>query len=379
MIAALDRYDTASRRLILLAGATLLMVGLALFAVTSTVERQRGAFDPQPFFLDLGDALTRAAKLEIISKDGAVRVEQDETGAWVLPEKENFPARIEPLRETFEGLRGLVKLAPKTANPDYHEALELGAPAEGGDAVRVRLLDADGVALADVLMGKPDETSVVGSQERRHARAPGEDQAWLVAGSVALETDLRDWLQSDAVTVPRERVRAVTVTPVEGQAYSVTRDSADQQDFTLAPLPAGRELAGAYLLNSVAGGLANLPVEDVQPRTQFDAQAVPVQTAVFQTFDGLTVTARLRSDDAGAWLTLDAQAVPVAFAPPEPAPGSEAQPAADLPAPQIVASTAREAEKINRLTSRFAFRVPTYTASQMVKPLEEMLKPRESE
>ncbi|MGF1454193.1 MAG: DUF4340 domain-containing protein [Alphaproteobacteria bacterium] len=405
----LGGYDRRTRRVILLAGAAGLAVLGAVATLGSTTEREAPAFERRAFFPDLTGQLRSVAKVEIVSVDGTVTIERDGDGVWIVPEKDGYPADIRPLREVFEGLRSLDILAPKTANAGWHSHLDLKAPERDGKAVKLRLTDAEGGEIAALLVGKEDETGEVSGRDRFHARRPGENQTWLVTGRVARDTDPASWLDTRLVEVDREAVRSVEVTPAEGPAYRASRADRRTPDYTLDAIPEGRETRSPFIINGVAGAIAGLTFEDVMARddltTDGAAEPDPVATAIYRTFDGLVVEVTQfeegaeEGSDAPAerWVTLAARAEPPA--PPAEPDAADAQgedetaastddpapegddPAAPEKAPQtgvISAEVGALVNRINRLAEGRVFRLASYTAEQMAKPLDELLTPTDT-
>ncbi len=345
MIDTFKALDTRSRMLVILAAVTAVMTVLAFFSVEAETERRAPEIVRAPLFPDLSAVLPTAARLEITTRDAAIRIEVNETGDWVLPDKDGFPARLAPVRRVLEGLRSLETVALKTANPDWHEALSLRAPQDGGDGTLVRLTTADGAVLAELLVGSEDQAGTIAGQTRVHVRRPGEDQTWLASGSLAVETDMGGWLRAPDLAMPREAVKTAVIAPGEGRTYRLERADEAAPSFTIAGLAPDQAPTSTYAVNAAAGVLGDLTIDDVRPRGDLTVPDT-APAVVLEGFDGVTVTARLIRAADGDWLIADAS-------------GAEDQ--------------AVRIEEINELASRFAFKVPPYTANQFAKPLADLV------
>jgi hypothetical protein len=99
----------------------------------------------------------------------------------------------------------------------------------------------------------------------------------------------------------------------DGETISISKESAEDGNFTVEDIPDGRELSYATVANGMAGVLKGLTLEDVRPALELD----PVSTTVFTTFDGLVITVRryqdaavVEGDGGEAWFAIDAEVAP---------------------------------------------------------------------
>src|SRR5262249_30526844 len=151
----------------------------------------------------------------------------------------------------------------------------------------------------------------------------------------------------------KTRVRDVTISQPDGSVLKVFRAAPELQDFSVADLPEGKELAWAGIAGGVASALEYLSLEDVVPAAQAtfdDAQAV---TARFTTFDGMVVTARTVEQDGKVLLKVQAAYDETVRAPepvgPPPAPPKEGE-QAPPPPPKLKTAdeVTKEAEAIQK-------------------------------
>ena len=134
--------------------------------------------------------------------------------------------------------------------------------------------------------------------------------------------------------------------PLDGPAYTATRDKKEQADFSVTGVPKGRQLTGPGAADAVAGALSGLTLEDVQ-KSAAPADA-KVSHAVFRTFDDLEVTVTGRKDASRSLIAVSARAT---------ASGAEA-----------------EALSLNKRLGGWEFEVPEYKYGVIFRPLEELLQ-----
>jgi len=179
-----------------------------------------------------------------------------------------------------------------------------------------------------------------------YVRVSGTPASLLAAPLLTLDADPKTWLERSLIDLPPTRVRQVEEKPAEGPAYSASRDKKEQADFTVSPLPKGRQLTGASAADSIAAALSGLTLEDVA-RSAAPADPKAPHT-VFRTFDGLEVAVAGRKDGARALITLSAHAT----------------------APEVQA----EADALNKRLGGWEFEIPDYKYGVIFRPLEDLLQ-----
>ena len=180
-------------------------------------------------------------------------------------------------------------------------------------------------------------------------RRPDSNQSWLVRSVFEPKADPADWIDKDVVDVDRARIQETDVDPADGPSYEVRRDKPSDPDFTLSPMPKGREVAFPAGPDGVADAITGFSFDDAAPARNFDfANAARVVT---HTFDGLVVTVRVIQQGADYWATISADAVP-------------GKPDA-----------ANEARKIDAKADGWAYRLPAYKGQQFMTSLDSLLKP----
>ena len=272
-----------------------IVVGLVLMlAILETGDDTGMRGGGERLLADLEPIANDVTQVTIADADGSTTLARNDSG-WVVTDRHDYPADLGKLRQLVVALADATIVEAKTANPENHDRLGLVAPDEGGSGTRV-VLAGDGfsheVVLGDTAQG-----------DYRYARRAAEDQTYLVDRDPDAPADATEWLAADLVDIGADRVRRVSITHADGETIVIEKDSEDATNFTVRDVPEGRELSYAAVGNGVGAALANLRLEDVRPATGGEADT----TTVFETFDGHTVTARVFSDDAGAWVSLSAE------------------------------------------------------------------------
>jgi hypothetical protein len=339
-------FTGRNRSLLVLGGLTVffgLLAGIALFQRAADSRPQN---EPEPLFPGVTARINDLGAVTVTTKDGSVEARATDQG-WVLPAKDNFPADFNTVRAMAVGVAGLETIEPATANPELHARLGLVAPDAGGDAVRIALADRNGQALADVLVSTTPQPPEPDGRNRLYVRRATENQSWLARTTLTPRTNVADWLDKNIVPVTRARVASAAVTPPTGPAYTVSRASAEAVDFSLANMPAQRELTYPGAANNTAFAAVDFEFDDVAPLVEADfARAAQHVTS---TYDGLTITVRIAKKGEEDWATVTATA--------------------------DNAERETEAAAINAKTMGRTFRLPSFRASQFTTARDILLKP----
>ena len=297
---------------------------------------------------------------------------------WVVQEYGDYPARSDLVRQTLLQLGNLRIVEAKTAKAENYPALEVEDRQDGSAKSRaVRALDADGKALLDLLVGKSRPPRAM-NPPGHFVRRAGEANAWLVEGELTLGATAQDWIDTQVVDLPVDRVRQVTIAPAKGKPIVVNKANPEVQLYTLAEVPAGTEVKARATVSSMGGLLLDARLEKVRAASELDGQ-VPSATAEVETFDGLTVKLARYDFEGGVWVTLEAIHTPERVVAPTAAPAPEkpieemnAAPApAGLKKPEEVAE---EARSINARVKGWAYALPSYKTRLLEKSLDDLLK-----
>jgi hypothetical protein len=291
------------RTLLVLGTAAAAVLGAAILLAPDTAtppERSRIALA----FPGLAARLQNAAGIEVRRHDGTLRVlRQGET--WVLPDKSNYPVRPERVRELLTGLTELRLTEPRTADPEMLDRLGLEDPERAGaTSSLLRVLDAQGNALAELVIGRRRVRTQGNVPESAYVRRPNETQAWLAEGRIPVDADPQLWIDRDLANLPRDRVRRVVVRRA-GENELVLARSGDADAKLEMTLPAEHPPLDETSLDEVARGFEFLTFLDVKAEAEISGEALG--EARFEFSDNLAVTVRPHKAGELIWVRLSAE------------------------------------------------------------------------
>ena len=295
------------RSFLLLLGATLVLVAAAIYALASGNRAVRPAAHEERLFPELASHLNDLAWIRL--SRGATKTDLSLIGGkWAVVEKGNYPAAQGKVRQVLLALAELTLIEPKTARPELFARLDLDDPSNG-KATLVGLQDRTGKTVAEVIVGKTRHDRLGGGNDAVYIRRPVADRAWLARSSLDLPADVAGWLDRHLLDIPASRIASVTLTGDAGAALALRRDAANGT-FAVADAPPEAKLKGEPVLAGLAGALAGLALDDVKPAADLPMPESGLATAVFATFDGLTVTVRLlprgSARESSEWVTIEA-------------------------------------------------------------------------
>lgn len=338
--------DPRRRNLVVLGGLTVLFVALAMIALMQRAHERAPKFEAHLLFPELKNHLDEVAGIRIESKTGKITIQYDKAKGWEVAEG-GYPASAEQVRQTAVAMAELEAVEPKTSRPEWLSHIGLDGAGAKGAATEITLLNGAGHTLAALLLGKSDETADITGRTGIYVRKPGDNQSWLARGYLVPKVSVGDWLEKRVLNIARERIKETSVTPLQGEPYTVMRDKKEDTDFKIAELPEGRELSFPGSPDSIGAAIVGFTFDEVQPATNYDfSNAARVNTT---TFDGLTVAVKIIQESGAYWATVLA--------------------AGTTPAAQSEAAT------INARTSGWAYKLPGFSGQTFTTALETLLKP----
>ncbi len=255
-------------------------------------------------FPALAQRLGAAARIEVRRHDGALEIIR-RGDLWVLPSKGDYPIRQEKLRELLTGLTELRLMEPRTGNPELFDRLGLEDPLRAGaTSTLLRVLDAQGTALVELVIGRRRVRTQGNVPESAYVRRPNENQAWLAEGRIPVDADPQLWLDRDIANLPRERVQRVVVARTGEAALMLTHSG--QPDGKLGiTAPTDAPPADDISLDEVARSFEFLTFLDV--RREADAPGEALGETRFELTDRLAIIARPRKQGDDIWVGLAAE------------------------------------------------------------------------
>jgi hypothetical protein len=322
--------------------AWLLIAGLAVIAfaiwLSSRRHLERDMAAGALVLPGLQQSVNTVTTVTLRKGDGTQATLQKDGSVWRVQER-GWTADVGKVRKLLLDLGALNIVEEKTRLPANYPQLgveDVSSPQATGTRVDVT---APGHTWA-IIIGR---SSGGKSGYVRVATAP---QSLLAAPLLYVDPDPKGWLDHPLLDVPVARVRQVEEHPAAGAGYTVSRDKKEQADFTVSPLPKGRELTSAAAAEPITTALAALALDDV--RKSGATGDPPGARATYRTFDGLEIEVSGRKDGTHPLIAI--------------APRSTSQ------------ETAAEAEQLAARLSGWEFEVPDYKYNAIFTPLEELLR-----
>ena len=283
-------------------------------------------------------------------------------GFWGVEEASGYRADWEQLRTLLTDLTQAEIVERKTANPQYYDRLgvqDLDRPEAGG------LLMDFGTAsgIPSVIIGNRSE-----GRDGHYVRRQDAAESVLIDRSLEVPRNRMDWLEQNVIHVADSEVVEIEIVHPDGQRVRARKVAADDENFELQDIPEGAEIESAWTVNSLAGGLASLTLEDVAPVADIDWAGATRFGLV--TADGLRIDTELTAIDATGdadqadgeyWIRLQA---------------SLYQTAVDsaVTAPEDGGETGERAEAVNDRVGGWAYRIPKYKYDAMTKRMDDLVK-----
>lgn len=332
------------------------------------------------------DRLNDSRSIEIKGADDAFTLKRD-AGQWAMVERDGFPVRGEMAKAALVQLADLRIRERKTSKPANYAELGVTDEAAAGSDTRRVTVRADGDApLVDLIVGKARQAKGLESPGH-YVRKAGEPTAWLVEGDLTVATRRNDWMDTQVLDLPVERVRRVTITHPEKQPVVVTKANPQQQLFTLHDAPKGYEARSSAVISSIGGLLLDVRFDDVAAAGSIEG-LVPRTIVEVQTFDGLVATleqydvkdkTRVKFDFAFnpdlvyAASEATAAAAPAAAATGQ-APAGASPPAAPTPTVKPASEVQAEIETLKKKTAPWVYTLADYKVRIIDKKMEDLIK-----
>jgi hypothetical protein len=363
------------RSILVLASVAALLIAVVIWNQWSTAS---GGGDRVLLLPKLAGELDQVESVTVTKAGNEIVVEARRAQpAWVIANKDDYPADVAKIREALQTLSQARVLEPKTANAELYSHLGV-EPVDAPSATGVALtLSVDGSPQI-VILGRTE------GQKYRYARLADEAQSYLIDRDPKLPKTATEWVDPLIIDLDSARIHEVTVRR-EGETLHVAKASRSDANFTVDNVPSGRELLYASVADTMASAAHNLRLEDVAKASPDDG--MPQIVTELRTFDGLVVTVnalRLADQD---WLTFTASYDPelaAAFAqhapaqPPTPAADGAPEATSEATAPAAASPPAvdpqAEMEKLNARLSGWRYRVSTYQFGQLTRSMKDLLK-----
>ncbi len=270
-------------------------VGIAMFWQNLSEYRETGArigskLMPEFKVADVAQVELRDAK----SKVTLVRREN----RWVVLERKEYSADFKAISDLIIKLIDLKVVQADPIGEALLPRVELVEPGKGeGAGTQIEMKDAGGKTLANVILGRkvlkkdpgnPLPAAQDGVPAGRYVRVLNDKERVVVVSDPLNNAEALPGRWVDKEFFKAERIKTLTVTPVGGQPWRITRD----EEWGQWKFASGGGALDASSAVGAVNALSQMSVSDVAVDTKPDEQGKPVTLAA-ETFDGLTYTLRI--------------------------------------------------------------------------------------
>ncbi len=250
-------------------------------------------------FPGLTERLATAQRITVTRQDKTLTVDRLPGDRWGIAERNNYPARTERIRELLTGLTELRLTEARTTDPTQWDRLGVEDPtAAGSTANLLRVLNADGKPLVELIVGRRRVRTQGNLPESIYVRRPGENQTWLAEGRLLVDADSQLWLDRDIANIPGARVMRVEVSR-GGHDLTIARNA----DGVLG-VSSEQAATDPYKLEDSARAFEMLAFIDVTPAAQIPGERIG--SSVFTLDNGVRITAQVMKHNDEVWAQLSA-------------------------------------------------------------------------
>lgn len=358
-----------------LAVVTALAVALAAWVVLDRQASETLARPSAALFPGLVDRVNDVAKVEVVTPKETFTIVRHDGGKWTMPSKGDYPVNFETVKQAVVGMASLRPLEPRTADKANYGKLRVATPTPGdkgstdGEGNLLRLLDADGKPIAEIIVGKEKSVATTGREGWYYVRKPGAAQSWLASGRIEVFETGTAWLDPDTPTITRRRMHEVTAVNQKGEQVVVERKLPSTSDFKLMTVPEGRKPKHSAVGNALGSSLGFMSFEDAGKAADIDFAGG--RQVIFRTFDGVTVTVDMVERGKNAWWARFTAKFDPADSMVDKLPEKERKGMLDPKA------AAEEVAKLNKRFGMWAYRLPEYKAKDFSADLDKVTVPKD--
>jgi hypothetical protein len=367
------------KSLILLAGVACILVSIAMMlrhhsarkAAPGPTSQSGSASTGTAKALLFEQASTRAgdvARVTIRKGDQQVDIARSPDGThWVVASRDGYPAVDDNIRKIVRGVLDAEIIEKKTSDPELFSRLDVqDVSSADAKSSQLTLADASGTAIADLIVGKRQETANWDfNKTGTFVRPAGQNQSYLVRGTFDLPAQQVDWMKRIVTDFAPEVFHTVTIQSPNQPPLTIRKTERSTPGVLIENMPAGREVAQPGQDAQVLSAIANISLDDVRKAEGFDL-AGPI-VATFTTFDGVVLTARTVKRDNDFWIALiaayDAKAV---------VPRTDKDP--PVPADNA-AQVEQQAKDLQQRLAPWVFKVPEDKGTELTMTMDGLLKP----
>lgn len=220
----------------------------------------------------------KAAKLRLADQGKSVTVVRQPDGTWRVPAYFDFSADFAKISSLIGNLTEAKLERLVTTSPERIARLDF-------KDTKIDLLDAADKEIWSVTLGKnPDAGG------GRFVRFGTEQKAFLASLNVWLDTDPKNWVNSELLNLKPEDIAKIEIPFADGGPVTVSRAKKDDA-WTADKTPAGQRV-NTEKITSVLSAVESVRFSDTNDLTDANFTAAKANARVFKltTFDGKSVT-----------------------------------------------------------------------------------------
>lgn len=243
----------------------------------------------QLLFPDLEQKLNDITLIRV-EHHGSVYDVVNQDGHWQLPDKGDYPVLFERVKPLLIGIALLEKVEPKTDKPKNYARLGVQAPSADSGNTRIELYTGSDTA-ASLIIGRIERGLITGGRDGIYTRLSGEPRSWLVAGNLDLPQAEVDWVDRQIIHIKPKAVKRISIRQPDDSRVIVEKAYRGAPGFAVTNMPEGAQSKNPSEVNALARTLAGLKMDNVLARSESGFSETEAVAAVFETWDGLRVTA----------------------------------------------------------------------------------------
>ena len=326
------------RRVLLLLIAGIIVIGASMW-LASQRHLEPATLAGNAVLPGLEKSLNAVSEIHLRKGDGTRTTLKKGATDWIVAER-NYPADSGRVRKLLIDLSALKVVEEKTRNREFYPQLGV-EDSESAKSVGTLVEVVTPAKTFAIIVGK------AAAGKTGYVRVAHTEPSLLAQPLIEIDADPRRWIDRGVVDIGEQRVKEASVEPATGPAYTATRDSPQQTDYRVAPIPKGRELSSSSAANELGSALAALQADDVRRAPDNVAPEKP-DHATFRTFNGLALDVSGVVEGEHHFIALNARST-----------AKESQP---------------EADAINKQFQGWQIEIPGYKYQAMFRPLEDLLK-----
>lgn len=333
---------------------TAVIIVVAGFSIAERYSTDVFVLTDKPMFEDLTAKVNDITEISVQDNEKTVVIRRKGEN-WVLPERSDFPASNETVRQFLVKLAELRVRERKTANPSLHARLQV-EDLKGKKDLSKRLIvkDKGGNVLVDTLIGRQNFDIAGTVDAGRYVRKLGDPQSWLTAGTFDMPDSIAKWVQPEFMNVNSKRIETVTVRHPDGNQLTVERIDPKGTKFAALDVPKGRNVEYQIDVDNMSDGVDRIELEDVRRPGKIEFPEGKTIKTTLRTYDGLIVESELfsKNKDEEFWARFKARV---------------ADNAKDR------AKIVEEVAKINATVTKWDYKIPAFKYRYMTRKMQDVL------